>query len=220
MNDNIDINLNKQTLPEQIYRILRDDIVTQRIPCGARLTLQSLKDRFGVSHTPIREALTRLTEDDLVTYYSNIGVTVVSLGENDIREIFELSGELERAAMSCSLRGQRDAFIAELAEIVSSSDSALAAGDTEAWRALSDQFHMALYARCGNTRLEAAARKLQAQMTILCNLYQFEDRNAENIQGYHDRIYQALARGDDTSAQELLRRHLEEDMRLALSAFK
>ena len=64
--------LNKSTLSEQIYQILRSDILHQRIPLGEKLTLKNLQAQFEVSSTPIREALTRLTEDGLVRYYSNI----------------------------------------------------------------------------------------------------------------------------------------------------
>ena len=66
--------LNKSTLSEQIYQILRNDILTQKIKCGEKLTLKILQERFQVSSTPIREALTRLTQDQLVSYYSNINV--------------------------------------------------------------------------------------------------------------------------------------------------
>ena len=73
----------KKTLSEQIYEILRNDIVTQAIPCGSKLTLKILQERFHVSSTPIREALTRLAEEQLASYYSNIGVSVVSLAGMD-----------------------------------------------------------------------------------------------------------------------------------------
>lgn len=46
--------LNKSTLSEQIYQILRNDILTQKIPCGEKLTLKLLQERFQVSSTPIR----------------------------------------------------------------------------------------------------------------------------------------------------------------------
>ena len=70
--------LNKSTLSEQIYQILRNDILTQKIPCGEKLTLKVLQERFQVSSTPIREALTRLTQDQLVYYYSDVGMRVMS----------------------------------------------------------------------------------------------------------------------------------------------
>ena len=92
--------LNKQTLSEQIYQILRSDILSQRIPSGTKLTLKSLTERFEVSSTPVREALTRLSEEQLVSYYSNIGVNVIELSEDDLREIYEFMGDLDALAIS------------------------------------------------------------------------------------------------------------------------
>ena len=69
-----------KTLSEQIYDELYHDITRQQLRCGQKLTLNMLKERFHVSHTPIREALMRLAENGLVTYYSNCGVTVIEFG--------------------------------------------------------------------------------------------------------------------------------------------
>ena len=77
--------LNKSTLSEQIYQILRNDILTQKIPCGEKLTLKLLQERFQVSSTPIREALTRLTQDQRVSYYSNVGIRVIRFTADDLR---------------------------------------------------------------------------------------------------------------------------------------
>ena len=87
--------LNKSTLSEQIYQILRNDILTQKIPCGEKLTLKVLQERFQVSSTPIREALTRLTQDQLVSYYSNVGVRVINFTADDLREIYTFMGDLD-----------------------------------------------------------------------------------------------------------------------------
>ena len=70
-----------KTLSEQIYDELYHDITRQQLRCGQKLTLNMLKERFHVSHTPIREALMRLAENGLVTYYSNCGVTVIEFEE-------------------------------------------------------------------------------------------------------------------------------------------
>lgn len=98
--------LNKSTLSEQIYQILRNDILTQKIPCGEKLTLKLLQERFQVSSTPIREALTRLTQDQLVSYYSNVGIRVISFTADDLREIYTFMGILMgwRSVMLLSLR--------------------------------------------------------------------------------------------------------------------
>ena len=91
--------LNKSTLSEQIYQILRSDILHQRIPLGEKLTLKNLQAQFEVSSTPIREALTRLTEDGLVRYYSNIGVNVIELSKQDLTELYQFMGDLDRLAI-------------------------------------------------------------------------------------------------------------------------
>ena len=98
--------LNKSTLSEQIYQILRNDILTQKIPCGEKLTLKLLQERFQVSSTPIREALTRLTQDQLVSYYSNVGVRVISFTADDLREIYTFMGDL-RIRKNYRQRSQR-----------------------------------------------------------------------------------------------------------------
>lgn len=89
----------KSTLSERIYDELYHDITDQRLVCGQKLTLKILKERFGVSHTPIREALTRLAENGLVTYYSNCGVTVTEFTDEDIRQIYHFIGELDAMAI-------------------------------------------------------------------------------------------------------------------------
>ena len=92
-----------KTLSEQIYDELYHDITRQQLRCGQKLTLNMLKERFHVSHTPIREALMRLAENGLVTYYSNCGVTVIEFEERDIQELYQFASELDALAIQfCS----------------------------------------------------------------------------------------------------------------------
>ena len=101
----------KKTLGEQIYQILRKDILNKKITSGTKLTLQKLKDEFQVSHTPIREALTRLSEDGLVVYYSNVGVSVIELSEEDICEIFNLSFDFDCLAIKYALMSANSSIL-------------------------------------------------------------------------------------------------------------
>ncbi len=135
------MNINKQTLSEQIYQILRADIISQVIPCGSKLTLKVLKERFGVSSTPIREALARLTEEQLLSYYSNLGVSVVSLGKEDIHEIYQFMGDLDSLAVRyASLYPDQQAVVGRLEENI----RLMEACDLEdkAWAEYSDEFHL------------------------------------------------------------------------------
>jgi DNA-binding GntR family transcriptional regulator len=198
------------TLPEQIYRILREEILTQTIPCGAKLTLQALKTRFGVSHTPIREALTRLVEDDLVTYHSNVGVTVVSLSPTDIREVFQLICDLDRLAITYARRTHSwQALLDALDANVAQCHALLDAGDFAGWSVASDGFHLAFHAHSGNGRLTQAAHKLWAQVTLIYNLYHLEELRCTEIQQRHDAIAQRLRLDDLPAAFDALAQHLD-----------
>ena len=81
------------TLSEQIYYELYQDITGQRLVCGQKLTLKMLRERFRTSHTPIREALMRLSENGLVTYNSNCSVVVTEFEERDICELFRFAAQ-------------------------------------------------------------------------------------------------------------------------------
>ena len=60
--------LKKQSLVDQIYDQLRYDIINLKLPLGSRLNVSELQERFGISSTPIREAINRLQTDGLVVY--------------------------------------------------------------------------------------------------------------------------------------------------------
>ena len=211
--------INKQTLSEQIYQILREDILTQNIESGQKLTLQSLKDRFEVSHTPIRDALTRLVEDDLVIYYSNVGIKVVKPTANDAREIFQLSGDLDCLALRYCMQGSHLGELSiEMSTIIDQSRQYLQEQKFDDWRELSDRFHLVFYQFADNSRLERAAEKLRAQITLLSNLYQIENQYIENIQKDHESVNFAIQNQDYEKALALLREHLDNDLSYAIEA--
>ena len=170
--------LNKSTLSEQIYQILRSDILHQRIPLGEKLTLKNLQAQFEVSSTPIREALTRLTEDGLVRYYSNIGVNVIELSKQDLTELYQFMGDLDRLAILysgnspeheqiCKILEDNISHTLELEE--KAQQTPLSKEETEKWINYSDHFHLIFYDYCANSRLTLAAEKLRSQLTIFSN---------------------------------------------------
>ena len=143
--------LNKSTLSEQIYQILRSDILHQRIPLGEKLTLKNLQAQFEVSSTPIREALTRLTEDGLVRYYSNIGVNVIELSKQDLTELYQFMGDLDRLAILYSGNSPEHEQICKILEDnichtlkleEKAQQSPLSKEETEKWINYSDHFHL------------------------------------------------------------------------------
>lgn len=215
--------LNKSTLSEQIYQILRTDILTQKIPLGEKLTLKNLQKQFEVSSTPIREALTRLTEDGLVKYYSNIGVNVISLNEQDLTELYQFMGDLDRLAILYSASyPDREVIFRELDSVISHTriieeKKVLLPEDIPQWIEYSDRFHLLFYDYSSNSRLTHAAEKLRSQLTIFSNLYETETEPQKMINQMHTQIYHAYRAGDFSKAGDLMKEHLNDSLQYALS---
>lgn len=209
-------NFKKTTLSEQIYEIVKNDIITKAIPQGMKLTLKSLQERFGVSSTPIREALTRLSEDDLVVYYSNIGVKVIELTLNDINEIFRFMGDLDSLAVRYAFEtGNNDEILEKLRINLKISQEAIDKLNSSNWNECSDKFHLIFYEYCNNRRLCASANKMRGQMTILSYNYERITEYQNNIENDHLEIYNALLENDIPLAEKRMRKHLSNCLEIA-----
>ena len=214
--------LNKSTLSEQLYQILRADILSQKIPPGEKLTLKNLKEQFDVSSTPIRDALTRLTEDGLVNYYSNVGVSVISLNEQDLTELYQFMGDLDRLAILYSASyPDHDVIYRELDTVIKRTSiieekEVLSPEEIPQWIEYSDRFHLLFYDYCSNSRLTHAAEKLRSQLTIFSNLYETETEPQKKIYRMHTEIYRAYRSGDYAGAGDLMKQHLNDSLQYAL----
>lgn len=91
--------IKKLSLVDQVYEKLKESIVTMEIPMGTRLNVSKLQEEYGVSSTPVREAMNRLLNDGLIEFENNVGARVVELSQQDIRELLEVSISYELAAL-------------------------------------------------------------------------------------------------------------------------
>ena len=198
--------LNKQTLSEQIYEILRQDILTQKIKCGTKLTLKVLQERFEVSSTPIREALTRLSEEGLMFYYSNIGVRVLEFTSQDLREIFQFMGDLDALAVRYAAEhARRDTLTDQLRENL---EACKKETDTKKLLQLSDEFHLLFYEYCDNSRLKNSAERLRSQLSVASYQYEQQTDNRSHIYEEHRAIFASFARGEAEEAAAKMKAHL------------
>ena len=220
------MDLNKTTLSGQIYDILRQDILTQQIRLGEKLTLKQLQERFGVSSTPIREALTRLTEDELVVSCSNIGVNVISIEEQDLKELYEFTGDLDALAILYTSRYPDQKTVEKaLTENIRYTEAVLekehlSREETEAWTGYSDHFHLIFYDYCANSRLARAAEKQRSQLTIFSNMYETSLQHQRDIERGHLKIYEAYLQKNYQLAADLMKEHLNTSLTYAAEYLK
>ena len=198
--------LNKQTLSEQIYEILRQDILTQKIKCGTKLTLKVLQERFEVSSTPIREALTRLSEEGLMFYYSNIGVRVLEFTPQDLREIFQFMGDLDALAVRYAAEHEKQEELIKC--LRKNLELCEKETDTQKLLQLSDEFHLLFYEYCDNSRLKNSAERMRSQLSVAAYQYEQQTDNRVHIHEEHKGIYDAFAKGEAEEAAAKMKAHL------------
>ena len=91
-------------LVDQVYEKLRERIVQLKIPFGSKLNVSKLQEEYGVSSTPVREALNRLLNEGLIEFENNVGARVIDITEEDVREIQEIAFAYQMVAARNALR--------------------------------------------------------------------------------------------------------------------
>ncbi len=92
-----------QSSTQRVYLNLRNDIITGLLPPGERLKVETLKDRYGTGASPLREALSLLTSDQLVERLDQRGFRVAAAGKKQFQEILNLRCTLEDIALRKSI---------------------------------------------------------------------------------------------------------------------
>jgi len=210
-----------KTVTEQIYNEIRHAIMTQEIPAGEKLTVKMLHEMYGVSSSPIREALTKLKDDGLIEYKPNVGMSVIVMTAKDVDEIFDLMAEMDVIALRFAMnKGNGEEMISAMRENLEKISGDPSEKDGDEWIRLSDDFHLLMYDYADNSRLTIAARKIRAQMTIFSNAYERIEEHQEDIAREHGRVLDALEKGDVDEASSILRAHLMSSKARALQVFQ
>jgi DNA-binding GntR family transcriptional regulator len=204
---------------------LQVEIITGRIPLGTRLRQEDLAARFGVSRTPIREALRQLQAIGLVEQLGHRGALVRSFSPDECRNVFLVRGELEglaaeRAAGRLTTYDLSDLQTAQaLLRAGYDRHDRLDAGDArrrailcEQWSHANELFHNVVLAAANCPPLRETVQALANRVPRSLAWQTFGDdpgiipRSADD----HDRIVEALTAPDPRRARRLLRAHVLE----------
>ena len=186
--------LNKISLSDQVYQILRKRIITAAVPMGGSLNISELKSEFGTSSTPIREALNRLQGEGLVVYSNNVGAKVIRLDRQDIHNIHDVTMVLHSAAIRFAMeRGDHQAIADDIQRHISSYREASSIDDLiESVHGLINVF----YDHCGNPKLKETMRVVEGpQLMIRYLFHQYMGADYSNVKE-HQEVYEAVLAGD------------------------
>lgn len=204
-----------QSLAEMVADRLRTAIIDGEFALGEAISEDRLAAAFGVSRSPIRDALNALQFTGLVEVRSKRGSFVFSLTEDDVAELCEYRFIMEREAAFMGLRVAKDQLATALAGAVDAMAKAEAEGDRRAFGHADTAFHTAFFDLCGNEMIRAAHRLAEARIATLRTLLTapFDDRRASGLQQHRDMAAQLLA-GDTEGFAASLKIHADWSGRL------
>lgn len=193
---------------------LRQAIMEGDLEVGSRYSIYQLAERFGVSRTPVREAVLKLAEAGMLIVERNRGVRVRGLSAQDIHEIFELRLLLEVPSAS-SAAELRDPELA--VRLRSGLERMRRAIDEPASFARHDrELHAEILRSTGNARLVRQVDALRDATQAMGVSTMNDSRSARQIVQEHGPIVEAIATGDGPAAAAAMRAHLAETRRLLM----
>lgn len=197
-----------ESLGVQVANVLRQRIVRGDLAPGERITEESLAEEFEVSRGPIRDALTQLSFERLVSIARPRGVFVVGLSGDDVDQLYSLREALEQLALARAMRVAEESRWAAMAASVDRMTEAADLGDHAAFLAADLDFHTSIYALADHPRLEAAWRLYLPTFATLLEVTVNHDEDLHESADAHVRLYRIM-RGDDVdAASEELKSHL------------
>jgi len=192
--------LKKQSLPDQLYEELRTNIINLTYPLGSKVNVNELQSVYGVSSTPIREAINRLQIEGLVVYENNVGARVLSLKAEDVYEIQDLAVILHSAAIRFAMeRADHKVLAQEIQKYLK--DYYHASTNDEDVKCIFNIIG-AFYRHCGNSRLDNNMKVIQGEQLILRYLYRQNQPADKSKDNYLEQMYAAVIAGD---AEKIIR---------------
>jgi DNA-binding GntR family transcriptional regulator len=191
-------------LTASYYNELRDDILSGDFPTGTHLLETDLAARYGVSRTPIREALALLEHDKLIERAVR-GYKVREGTPQDVLEAYEARIALESAAASGAAQRRTDFDLALLAQLQERSE---AADTPEEWRRLQFLWHEAIWAAGHNSMIVANLQRITGQLRVYDQGKPPPSCDYALSNAVHASICAAVRARDSTLARQLMEEHL------------
>ncbi|VTR08545.1 GntR family transcriptional regulator [Gordonia terrae] len=204
------------SLSDSLVAELQRRILGGQIAVGSWLRHEALAEEFGVSRTPVREALRVLQAQGIVTIVKNRGALVDGLSGRDIRELGEVRAELEGLAAALAAENMPDDLLVVVNTAWDAFESALDAGDTDraalegTWREANRRFHSAILNGCGNRQLGITITEVSRRLPTNSSfaIYARSSRLLrENLEQHHD-IVRAIEAHDARKARAAMSWHI------------
>jgi DNA-binding GntR family transcriptional regulator len=213
-----------KTLSRDVHDQIRADILAGRLSPGERLRSAALCERFGVSLSVVREALTRLAEQGIVRSEPQIGFAVVPVSADDLADLTRTRGDVETLALRRAISdGDLDWETSVVAAHYQLANTPVRDPDdpammSETWAAAHAAFHAALVAGCRSPRLMSIRTSLYEAAELYRRWSGPAGRRERDVAREHEAIMRATLARDVDAACSRLREHIEATARILIDS--
>ncbi len=198
----------RRSLHDELIDRLRELIVTGDLEPGSKVPEQNLAEKFGVSRTPLREALKVLASEGLITLTPNKGATISALTLEDLEEAFPVMGALEALAGELACSRITDEGIVVIRLVHDQMMLHYLAGEMPEYFRCNQEIHNKILAAADNATLTSLYRGLSGQVRRARYVANITKPRWDQAVAEHEEIITALSARDGAALSEILKRHL------------
>ncbi len=208
------VSLTPRALYEEVAELLRERIFKQELAPGSWIDELKLAEEYGISRTPLREALKVLAAEGLVTMKVRRGAYVTEVSEQDLSEVYHLLSLLESDAAGVVARQATDAELSELQAL--HRDLAKATSNRERFFQLNEAFHMRLLAIANNRWRDQMVADLRKVMKLNRHNSLLKSGRIQESLAEHEAVMTALLARDEQAAVQSMREHFTNGLEAAI----
>jgi DNA-binding GntR family transcriptional regulator len=197
-----------QGFVEEVFNLIRADLMSLRIPPDTRISIDSLAREIGVSQTPIREALSMLEAMGLVTKRHFVGYcSAPQLNRRQLDELYEVRLLIEPYAARCAAERMGAADLQKLARLAKSMQPGESRTSYDRFADQDSELHDMIALGSGNALIQESLARLHAHLHIF--RLRFHSEVTKEAYAEHARLVDALARRDAAQAERAMREHIQ-----------
>jgi DNA-binding GntR family transcriptional regulator len=208
MVDNAMYEIHRQSLSDQVYCYIKRMILSGEIRGGEKIPEEKVAQQFGVSRTPIREALNRLEEYGLIKIKPRSYAEVVALEPHEAAQLAIIRSQLETLAVSLLTDCGTEEDFRELGLLVQECNALIAKGDIATTFEKDSLLHLEIARRTGNRHLYEICEKLDAKLQLLRLVLRIPLEKLKLYVKHHDAIVDAMRKRDKARAVALMDHHI------------
>ena len=207
------LSLAPRALYEEVAELLRQRIFARELAPGSWIDEMRLAEEYGISRTPLREALKVLATEGLVTMKMRRGAYVTEVNDKDQRDVYHLLSLLESDAAGVVAAHASDAELAELNDI--HQELAAAVGNTDKFFAINERFHMRLLEIANNRWRDQMVADLRKVMKLNRHNSLLKSGRIEESLREHQALLEALLKRDVSESVARMQAHFANGLEAA-----